>query len=75
MQFGDPIRFDQTFEKPTRDQAQAAAQVVFERIETLYYGLQRDGRRHAVRASRAARGTRRAAERASKAGGRRVAGP
>jgi 1-acyl-sn-glycerol-3-phosphate acyltransferase len=76
VQYGDPIRFNQVVEEPTRDQAQAAAQIVFERIETLYYGLQRDGRRHAVRASRAARGASRAAERASgKAGGRQVAQP
>src|SRR3954468_24808551 len=65
VQYGDPIRFDQVVEEPTRDQAQAAAQIVFERIETLYYGLQRGGRRQAVRESRAAR----AAERA---GGRTV---
>src|SRR3954464_3848785 len=42
VQYGDPIRFDQVVEEPTRDQAQAAAQIVFERIETLYYGLQRN---------------------------------
>ena len=65
VQYGDPIRFDRTVEEPTRDQAQAAAQIVFERIEKLYYGLRQEGRRHAVRASRAAR----AAERA---GGRTV---
>jgi 1-acyl-sn-glycerol-3-phosphate acyltransferase len=67
VQYGDPIKFDRVVEEPTREQAQAAAQIVFERIETLYYGLQRDGRRQAVRAARAAR---RAAERA----GRSVAG-
>jgi 1-acyl-sn-glycerol-3-phosphate acyltransferase len=72
VQYGDPIRFDQVVEEPTREQAQAAAQIVFERIETLYYGLQRNGRRHAVRASRAARAARRAAERVK---GRQVAGP
>jgi 1-acyl-sn-glycerol-3-phosphate acyltransferase len=65
VQYGDPIKFDQVVEDPSRDQAQAAAQIVFERIETLYYGLRREGRAHAVRASRAAR----AAERA---GGRTV---
>jgi 1-acyl-sn-glycerol-3-phosphate acyltransferase len=69
VQYGDPIKFDRTVEEPTRDQSQAAAQIVFERIEKLYYGLQREGRRHAVRASRAARAARRAAERA---GGRTV---
>jgi 1-acyl-sn-glycerol-3-phosphate acyltransferase len=54
VQYGDPIQFERV-EHPTREQAQAASQVVFERIEKLYYGLQRDGRRTAVRASRAAR--------------------
>lgn len=72
VQFGDPIRFDQVVEEPTRDQAQAAAQIVFERIEGLYYGLQREGRRKIVRDSRAARGARRAAE---GAGGREIARP
>jgi 1-acyl-sn-glycerol-3-phosphate acyltransferase len=69
VQYGDPIRFDQVVEDPTREQAQAAAQIVFERIEKLYYALRREGRRHAVRQSRAARAARRAAERA---GGRAV---
>src|SRR3954451_6382661 len=69
VQYGDPIKFDQVVEEPTREQAQAAAQIVFERIEKLYYGLRREGRRHAVRQSRAARAARRAAERA---GGRTV---
>jgi 1-acyl-sn-glycerol-3-phosphate acyltransferase len=53
-QFGDPIRFD-TVEEPTRDQAQAASEVVFAGIEQIYYGLQENGRRHAVKAARAAR--------------------
>ena len=76
VQYGDPIRFDQVVEEPAREQAQAAAQIVFERIEELYYGLQRNGRRHAVRNSRAARAARRAAERAAdRAGGRQVARP
>jgi 1-acyl-sn-glycerol-3-phosphate acyltransferase len=73
VQYGDPIRFDEVVEEPTRDQAQAAAQIVFERIEKLYYGLQRDGRRHAVRASRAERAKRWAADRAKGAAGRSAA--
>ena len=74
VQFGDPIRFDQVVESPTREQSQAAAQIVFEHIETLYTGLQRHGRRQAVRASRAARAARRAAGRAvSRAAGRSAA--
>jgi 1-acyl-sn-glycerol-3-phosphate acyltransferase len=72
VQYGDPIRFDQVVEEPTREQAQAAAQIVFERIEELYYGLQREGRRKIVRDSRAARATRRAAEGAA---GREIARP
>jgi 1-acyl-sn-glycerol-3-phosphate acyltransferase len=75
VQYGDPIKFDQVVEEPTREQAQAAAQIVFERIEELYYGLQREGRRKIVRDSRAARGARRAAERARGAGGREIARP
>jgi 1-acyl-sn-glycerol-3-phosphate acyltransferase len=61
VQYGDPIKFDQVVEEPTRDQSQAAAQIIFERIEKLYEGLQREGRRSAVQASRQARATRRPA--------------
>jgi 1-acyl-sn-glycerol-3-phosphate acyltransferase len=75
VQYGDPIRFDSVVEHPSREQSQAAAQMVFERIESLYYALQRDGRKKAVRASRAARAARRGAERAAeRAKGRSVAG-
>src|SRR3989440_7870820 len=49
VQYGDPIRFEKV-EEPTRDQAQAASEVVFAAIETLYYGLQVNGRRKAVKA-------------------------
>ena len=68
VQFGDPIRFEQV-EHPTREQAQAASQVVFAEVEKLYYGLQQHGRKRAIRAARAAR---RAA--AEAAGRRPVAG-
>jgi 1-acyl-sn-glycerol-3-phosphate acyltransferase len=54
VQYGDPIRFERV-ENPTRDQAQAASQIVFDRIEALYNGLRAGGRREAVRASRRAR--------------------
>src|ERR687886_2351722 len=47
VQYGDPIRFEQV-ESPTREQAQAAADVVFERVRHLYDGLQRNGRRRSV---------------------------
>src|SRR3954468_18024687 len=74
VQYGDPIKFDQVVEEPDRDQAQAAAQMVFERIEKLYNGLQRNGRRRGVRASGAARAARWAADRAaSRSAGRTVA--
>jgi 1-acyl-sn-glycerol-3-phosphate acyltransferase len=62
VQFGDPIRFEQV-EHPTREQAQAASELVFEDVQKLYYGLQRHGRKRAVAASRAAR---RAAEAAAR---------
>jgi 1-acyl-sn-glycerol-3-phosphate acyltransferase len=72
VQYGDPIRFDQV-EEPTRDQSQAASEVVFAAIETLYYGLQEHGRRQAVKASRAARAARAAAQRTAKRAARRPA--
>jgi 1-acyl-sn-glycerol-3-phosphate acyltransferase len=53
VQYGDPIRFERV-EDPTREQAQAAADLIFERIEGLYYGLQKSGRRNAIRAARRA---------------------
>ncbi|HET8673362.1 MAG TPA: lysophospholipid acyltransferase family protein [Thermoleophilaceae bacterium] len=62
VHFGDPIRFERV-EHPSREQAQAAAEVVFEQVRELYYGLQHHGRRRAVRAARAAR---RAAEAAAR---------
>jgi 1-acyl-sn-glycerol-3-phosphate acyltransferase len=66
VQYGDPIRFEKV-EDPTRDQAQAASEVVFAAIEKLYYGLQENGRRQAVKAARAARAAaERAAERATR---------
>jgi 1-acyl-sn-glycerol-3-phosphate acyltransferase len=72
VQFGDPIRFDKV-ENPTRDQAQAASEVVFAAIETIYYGLQQNGRKHAVKAARTAHAARAAAERAAKRATRRTA--
>jgi len=54
VHFGDPIQFDKV-EHPTREQAQAAAETVFAEVEKLYYGLQQQGRKRAVRAARAAR--------------------
>lgn len=66
VQYGEPLRFERA-EAPSRDQAQAASEVVFERIRDLYDGLRQSGRKGAVRAAR-----RRAAE-ATQAAGRRPA--
>ena len=54
VQYGEPIRFERV-ENPSREQAQAAANIIFERIEELYYGLQQNGRKRTVKAARAAR--------------------
>jgi 1-acyl-sn-glycerol-3-phosphate acyltransferase len=62
VQFGEPLRFEQV-DEPTREQAQAASEVVFERVGVLHGRLQTQGRRGAVRAARAAR---RAAESAGR---------
>ena len=64
VQYGDPVRFDQV-DEPSREQAQAASELVFERVERMHTGLRREGRRRAVRAARAAR---RAAQRAAEGG-------
>ncbi len=62
IQYGEPVAFDPV-DDPTRAQAQAASEILFDRVEQLHRGLQRDGRRRAVRAARAARrAARRAAE-------------
>jgi 1-acyl-sn-glycerol-3-phosphate acyltransferase len=71
VQYGDAVRFERV-ESATREQSQAAAEIIFERIEQLYDGLRGAGRRRAVRAARAAR--RRAGE-AARAAGRRPATP
>jgi 1-acyl-sn-glycerol-3-phosphate acyltransferase len=67
VQYGDPLQFEHT-ESPTREQSQAAAEVIFDRIAALYGGLRDAGRRRAVRAARE-----RAAQAAAAAGGRRPA--
>src|SRR2546423_3168638 len=54
VQYGDPVRFERV-ENPTREQAQAAADQIFERVQQMYYGLQRGGRRQAIQAARRAR--------------------
>ena len=62
VQFGEPVRFEQVPE-PSKDQAQAASEIVFDRVRTLHTNLKSEGRRGAVRAARAAR---RAAEGAAR---------
>jgi 1-acyl-sn-glycerol-3-phosphate acyltransferase len=54
VQYGDPVRFDRV-PAPSRDQAQSASEVLFDRTRTLYEALDRGGRRRAVRAAREAR--------------------
>jgi 1-acyl-sn-glycerol-3-phosphate acyltransferase len=56
VQFGEPLRFEQVAE-PTKEQAQEASEVVFERVKEMHARLRTEGRRSAVRASRAARAT------------------
>jgi 1-acyl-sn-glycerol-3-phosphate acyltransferase len=70
VQYGDPIRFERV-ESPTREQAQAAADVIFESVKELYQGLRQGGRRGAVQAARRAR--RAAAQAAAAAAARRPA--
>jgi 1-acyl-sn-glycerol-3-phosphate acyltransferase len=56
VQFGEPVRFERVPE-PTKEQAQEASEVVFERVRSLHGPLRTEGRRSAVRAARAARRT------------------
>jgi 1-acyl-sn-glycerol-3-phosphate acyltransferase len=54
VHYGKPIRFERV-EHPTKEEAQAASEVIFEEVRRLHTSLQRDGRRRVVRAARAAR--------------------
>jgi 1-acyl-sn-glycerol-3-phosphate acyltransferase len=54
VQFGEPLRFEQVTE-PSREQAQAASEVVFDRVREMHGRLRTEGRRAAVQAARAAR--------------------
>jgi 1-acyl-sn-glycerol-3-phosphate acyltransferase len=54
VQFGEPLRFERV-EEPTKEQAQAASEIVFERVREMHTRLAREGRRGALRAARAAR--------------------
>ena len=57
IQFGEPLQFEQVAE-PTKEQAQAASEIVFDRVRELHTRLVGEGRKSAVRrrATRAARG-------------------
>lgn len=68
VQFGEPLQFEQVAD-PSKDQAQAASEVVFERIKSLHTRLVDEGRKSAVRAARDAR---RAAREHAEAAGRRT---
>jgi len=63
VQFGEPLRFERT-ESPTREQAQAASEIVFRETTEMHSRLRKEGRRSVVRAARSAR-------RAAQAAGRR----
>jgi 1-acyl-sn-glycerol-3-phosphate acyltransferase len=51
VQFGEPLRFERV-EEPTREQAQAASVVVFDRVKALHSRLRDEGRKSVVRAAR-----------------------
>ena len=67
VQFGEPLRFEQVPE-PTKEQAQAASEIVFDRVREMHSRLVGEGRKSAVKAARDAR---RAAREAAEATGRR----
>jgi len=51
VQFGEPLQFEQVAE-PTKEQAQAASEIVFERVREMHSRLVGEGRKSAVRAAR-----------------------
>jgi len=54
VHFGDPLRFERV-EAPVRDQAQAASEEIFSRVQLLWRELREKGRGATVKASREAR--------------------
>jgi 1-acyl-sn-glycerol-3-phosphate acyltransferase len=56
VQFGEPLRFEQVAE-PSKEEAQRASEIVFERVKEMHSRLRSEGRRSAVRAAREARAT------------------
>jgi 1-acyl-sn-glycerol-3-phosphate acyltransferase len=67
VHFGEPVRFEQVAE-PTKEQAQAASEAIFDRIRHLHTLLVGEGRKGAIRRARDAR---RAAREHAEAAGRR----
>jgi 1-acyl-sn-glycerol-3-phosphate acyltransferase len=51
VKYGTPLRFEQV-EHPTREQAQAAADQIFDEIKALYYALREQGREAALAEAR-----------------------
>jgi 1-acyl-sn-glycerol-3-phosphate acyltransferase len=54
VQFAEPLRFEQA-DEPTRDEAQAASELVFDLVKGLHSRLRTEGRRSAIKAAREAR--------------------
>jgi len=65
VHYGEPIRFERV-ESPSREQSQAASELVFEEVKKLHSRLRGEGRRSAIRAARAARRGGEAAEAAGR---------
>jgi 1-acyl-sn-glycerol-3-phosphate acyltransferase len=51
--YGEPVRFEK-IENPTPEQQQAAAEMVFSRVQALYEGLREGGRKTAIERARQA---------------------
>jgi hypothetical protein len=51
VQFGEPIQFEQVAE-PTKEQAQTASEIVFDRVRDMHSRLVGEGRKSAVRTAR-----------------------
>lgn len=51
VKYGMPMRFEQV-EHPSKEQAQAAADLIFDEIKTLYYALRDQGREAALKEAR-----------------------
>jgi 1-acyl-sn-glycerol-3-phosphate acyltransferase len=69
VQFGDPVVFEQV-DEPTRDQAQAASELIFDDVRVMHSRLRTEGRKRVVKAARAARRAAGAAARAGRSPGR-----